>query len=141
MKSADDMAAVVKRHNHALLIMNGWWNFEHALLLSLCGATAESRASATILAELPTAERRRSIFEAKGALEFLQASEGFKFSPVNCQAGLKFVLKLLDTLHLGIPNEIVVEEVSSLARDCIASFQYFLSREVEPTLNLFTFCF
>ena len=129
VKSADDLSDVVKTIKHALLVMNHWWEFENALLLCLCGATAEARAAASIMILLPSEDRHVGIPQVRGQLEVLQASEQMRFSPVNVQAGLTFLLKLLGTMEMGIPLGINTEEVSKLARDCIASFGDFLVRD------------
>ena len=85
VKSADDLSSVVRQGKLQLLCMNPFWEFEHSLLLSLCGATAESRAAAHILGQLPTGERHIKLSVVKTNLELLQSSDCMKLSPVSVQ--------------------------------------------------------
>ena len=101
--SSEDMLAVVRSHRKALDALGDMWLVDDALLRSLCGPTAEQRACASILAELPNDERRRTIVDAKQRLEVLSSSEAFRLAPDQVRAGLKFVLSKLQQLHIGLP--------------------------------------
>ena len=126
--NSEEMVSVVKASRKTLESSDEMWIIDDALLRSLCGATAEQRACASILAELPTAQRRITVIDAKQRLEVLAASDAFKLAPDHVIAGLRFVLAKLSLLHLGCPLEIKLDTMSKLARDCIQQFQHFLVR-------------
>ena len=126
--SSEDMLGVVRHHRKALDALDDKWVVDDALLRSLCGPTAEQRACAQIMAELPSADRRCTIVDAKQRLEVLSASEAFRLAPDAVRAGLKFVLQKLQQLHLGLPLDVKLESMSQLARDCVVLFAHFLVR-------------
>ncbi|CAK0850440.1 unnamed protein product [Prorocentrum cordatum] len=127
--SSDDMHDVVKTNKHKLEVMDpDSWALDHALLMSLCGATAEQRATCVIMCEMPAAAREITVKQCKARLETLANGEQMKMSPVGAQAGLKYLAKVLGSMCLGAPLEVKKDEVSKMVSDCVSTFQYFLSR-------------
>ena len=92
------------------------------MLKMQCGATAEARAASAVMMILPSPDRKVTIQGALGHLELMKASEGNRMSPISVQAGLNYVLKVLQSLAMGISLETKSDEVSKMSRDCVWHF-------------------
>ena len=123
--SADEMCQVIKSSGHLLAVLDDKWSLESALLKSLSGATAESRASYDILKEFPTADNDVKMEHTIARLQTLKSSQALKLSPTNVQAALTFVLTHLGNLSMGITLDVTLASCSKLARAALAAFQFY----------------
>ena len=125
VKSADDMTDVIRSSGHLLTVLDEHWGLEAALLKLLCGATAESRASSTIMLALPSKDRDMEIAVALSVLEGHASSAAMKLSPPGVQASLKFIVTHLTNLNLGISMGVDLASCSKLARGALQQFEFF----------------
>ena len=109
--------------------MDDWWWLEAAMLRMLVGSGAESRAAVAILAELPSPVRRVEIAVALQKLEILSASAGMKLSPIAVQASLRFLVRQLANLKMGIPMNSETQTASNLAKKALQRFAHFLTAQ------------
>ena len=128
--SADEMCQVIKTSGHLLAVLDDKWALESALLKSLSGATAESRASHDILKEFPTKDTDVKMDHTIARLQTLKSSQALKLSPTNVQAALTFVLTHLGNLSMGISLDVTLASCSKLARAALAAFQFYCVLEI-----------
>ena len=119
------MLEVVRHNSGVLKAFDDWWALEQALLHSLCGASAETRASTKILLELPTAERHITLQQSLQRLEAMEGGQAIKMSPAGVSAALRFIVKNIGQLQLGI-GLTDMKTCSALARRALQNFQFFL---------------
>ena len=131
VKSGDDMADIIKHTKHTLEVMDDWWAIEDSLLASLVGTTAEARAGAVIMAMLPDEDKELQDKKAVlTRLQTLQSSQQMTMSPISVQASLKYVVKTLSSMVLGIPLLVNTDEITRMAADCVGTFEFFLQRDI-----------
>ena len=117
---------MIKTSGSLLKAMDPQWFVEAGLLRLLCGSSAESRASASILVCLPSADVHVSVPAALAALEVLNVSQSMKLSPPGPQAGLRYIIKTLSSLSMGITLTEDLKACSKLVRQALQRFQFFL---------------
>ena len=125
-KSADDFMEVVKSPGSLLRALDETWSLENALLRSLCGSTAEARVSTKILMGLPTRDREAKLEVACQRLEVMASSAALKLSPTGVQAGLRFIIKNLQALRMGITLSEKLDSCSALVKKALGMFAHFL---------------
>ena len=114
--SADELVAVTKSVGQLMATMDDHWGIESGLLRSIAGASAEGRAAAAVVAELPSAERSVTIAQAKARLDAMQIAQAFKLSPLGVQASVGMICRVLGSLSMGVAVDERPEQCSSLVR-------------------------
>ena len=125
-KSADDMLAVVRQNGTFLRSVDSYWEVEASLLRSLCGSSADTRAGIAVLAELPTAERRVTPAVALQRLQALESSAAMTLTPTGVQASVRFIIRHLENLNLGVTLAAQLDTCSSLVKRALQQFAFFL---------------
>ena len=126
VKSADCLLEVTKAAGSLLVNMDEWWALEAGLLKSLCGATAETRACISILAELPSEDKHVDLKVSLARLEALSQSEAMKLSPTGIHAALRYINKALAQLVQGVCLAETLDACTPIVRKALNRFQFFL---------------
>ena len=91
------------------------------------------RAAASIMAELPTVGRSVTLALAAQRLEAMSSGPAFKLSPLSVQASLRYICRVANALLLGVSMDERPETTSTLVRQALAQFAFFMEVEVEAT--------
>ena len=103
-------------------VLDDHWILEASVLKLLSGAGAEARAALNILAELPREDRSVPLATAVAKLEAMSASQMMKMSPTGVQASLRYIVRLLGNLAMGLTIDEKPDTCSSLVRKAICQF-------------------
>ena len=115
---------VVRQHSGFLRILDDHWNIESSLLRALCGSSAETRAGTAVLQELPSQDRRVTPSAALARLEALEASSAMLLTPTGVQASVRFIVKHLQNLVLGVTLSESLDSCSSLVKKALSQLAF-----------------